>query len=140
MSCPPAAHDLRYRLRGRGGDQGLAGHGLLRLHEWYGRFSDEIAGKKFCHIAASWPGVGHNISPGAWDLVRQCFQLATGLPGKSATEEVEISAEWKNLDGLAKKAPPAKPRRPTPLPFPALPALQIQLISPHDRPHPTHRQ
>jgi poly(3-hydroxybutyrate) depolymerase len=76
--------------------------------EWYGRFRDEIAGKKFCHIAASWPGVGHNISAGAWDLARQCFQLATGLPGKSATEEVEISAEWKNLDGLAKKSPPAK--------------------------------
>jgi poly(3-hydroxybutyrate) depolymerase len=80
--------------------------------EWYGRFRDEIAGKKFCHIAASWPGVGHNISPGAWDLARQCFQLATGLPGKSATEEVEISAEWKNLDGIAKKSPPAKPALP----------------------------
>jgi hypothetical protein len=42
-------------------------------------------------------------------LTRQCFQLATGLPGKSATEEVAISAEWKNLDGLAKKPLPAKP-------------------------------
>jgi hypothetical protein len=70
--------------------------------EWYGRFRDEIAANKFCHIAASWPGVGHNISPGARDLARQCFQLATGLPGQSATEEVKISAEWNNLDGLAK--------------------------------------
>ena len=81
--------------------------------EWYGRFRDEIEKKKFCHIAASWPGVGHNISPGAWDLARQCFQLATGLPGISATEEVEISAEWKNLDGLAKNAQPAKPAPPS---------------------------
>ncbi len=86
--------------------------------EWYGRFRDEIAGKKFCHIAASWPGVGHNISPGAWDFARQCFQLATGLPGKSATEEVAISTEWKNLDGLAKKAPPAKPAPPVPATIP----------------------
>jgi poly(3-hydroxybutyrate) depolymerase len=86
--------------------------------EWYGRFRDEIEKKKFRHIAASWPGVGHSISPGAWDLARQCFQLATGLPGKSATEEAEISAEWKNLDGLVRNSPLAKSAPPAPATVP----------------------
>ncbi|QTN32684.1 hypothetical protein HZ994_10190 [Akkermansiaceae bacterium] len=88
---------------------GEAPYGRL---EWFGRFRDELDKKGFCHIAASWPGVGHSISPGAWDFAQQCFQLATGLPGKSATQEVAISAEWKNLDGIPKATPPAKPAPP----------------------------
>ncbi len=64
--------------------------------EWYGRFRDAIDKKGFRYIGATWPGVGHSISPGAWDLTRQCFQLATGLPGLTATEKVTISADWKN--------------------------------------------
>ena len=80
--------------------------------EWFGRFRDEIDKKGFCHIAATWPDVGHRISPGAWDFAKQCFQLATGLPGESATEEVEISGEWNNLDEIPKIAPPAKPKPP----------------------------
>ena len=43
--------------------------------------------------------------PGVQDLLRQCFQIATGLPGKSATETVEISPDWNNLSGV----PTAKP-------------------------------
>jgi predicted esterase len=75
--------------------------------EWFERFRDEIEKKRFAHIAATWPDVGHSISPGAWDFAKQCFQLATGLPGESATQEVIISDAWKN-------APPAPaPRAPT---------------------------
>lgn len=70
--------------------------------EWFGNFRDEIAKKNFCHIAKSWPDQGHQISPGAWDLMRQCFQIATGLPGASATEKVEISDDWQNLDQAPK--------------------------------------
>ncbi len=82
--------------------------------EWYHRFEKEMDQKKFCYIGGTWPDVGHNISPGAWDLAKQCFQLATGLPGQSATEEVVISDKWKNLDPkLIKKSAtvttPAKP-------------------------------
>lgn len=66
--------------------------------DWYHRFEKEMDQKKFCYIGGTWPDVGHNISPGAWDLAKQCFQLATGLPGQSATEEVVISDKWKNLD------------------------------------------
>jgi poly(3-hydroxybutyrate) depolymerase len=73
--------------------------------EWYGRFRDEIDKKRFAHIAASWPEVGHSISPGAWDFAKQCFQLATGLPGESATQEVTISDTWKNIGHLKKSAP-----------------------------------
>lgn len=75
--------------------------------EWFGRFRDEIDKKRFPHIAASWPEVGHNISPGAWDFAKQCFQLATGLPGESATQEVTISDAWKNIEHLKKSAPAA---------------------------------
>ena len=75
--------------------------------EWFGRFRDEIDEKRFAHIATSWPEVGHNISPGAWDFAKQCFQLATGLPGESATQEVAISDAWKNIDHLRKPAPAA---------------------------------
>jgi poly(3-hydroxybutyrate) depolymerase len=82
--------------------------------EWFGRFRDEIDKKRFAHIAASWPEVGHNISPGAWDFAKQCFQLATGLPGESATQEVAISDAWKNIDHLRKSAPAAPaPRTPS---------------------------
>lgn len=86
--------------------------------EWYGRFRDEIERKGFCHTGATWPGVGHRISPGAWDFAKQCFQLATGLPGESATEEVEIGEGWKNLDAIPRMAPPAKPK---PVAVPAIP-------------------
>jgi poly(3-hydroxybutyrate) depolymerase len=78
--------------------------------EWFGRFRDEIEKKRFAHIAASWPDVGHNISPGAWDLAKQCFQLATGLPGESATQEVAISDAWKNIGHLKKAAPAPDPK------------------------------
>lgn len=82
--------------------------------EWYGKFRDEIEKKRFAHIAASWPDVGHNISPGAWDLAKQCFQLATGLPGESATQEVTISDAWKNIEDIRKNAPAAPtPRAPS---------------------------
>jgi predicted esterase len=84
--------------------------------EWYERFRDEIDKKGFCYIGATWPDVGHRPSPGVWDFAMQCFQLATGLPGKSATEEVEISAEWKNLDEIPRVAKPAAPApKPQPL-------------------------
>jgi predicted esterase len=73
--------------------------------EWFGRFRDEIDQKRFAHIAASWPEVGHSISPGAWDFAKQCFQLATGLPGESATQEVAISDSWQNIGHLAKASP-----------------------------------
>lgn len=82
--------------------------------DWYKRFEKEMDDKKFCYIGGTWPDVGHNISPGAWDLAKQCFQLATGLPGESATEEVVISDAWKNLDNL-----PKKPRSTTPTSKPA---------------------
>lgn len=95
------------------GDTGKAfGEAPFNRVEWLGRFRDEIDKKGFCHIAATWPGVGHRISPGVWDFTKQCFQLATGLPGESATEEVKISADWKNLDAIPKLEPPAKPKPP----------------------------
>lgn len=71
--------------------------------DWYQRFRDEIDELGFCHAASSWPDVGHRISPGAWALARECFQLATGLPGNSASERVEISERWKHLDQLPKR-------------------------------------
>jgi hypothetical protein len=72
--------------------------------EWYGRFRDEIDKKNFCYIGGTWPDVGHSASAGVWELTKQCFQLATGLPGESATQEVEISPNWKNLDKIKKAA------------------------------------
>jgi poly(3-hydroxybutyrate) depolymerase len=72
--------------------------------EWYGRFRDEIDKKDFCYIGGTWPDVGHSASAGVWDFTKQCFQLATGLPGESATQEVEISPNWKNLDKIKKAA------------------------------------
>jgi poly(3-hydroxybutyrate) depolymerase len=81
--------------------------------EWFGRFRDEIERKRFPHIAAAWPEVGHSISPGAMDLAKQCFQLATGLPGESATQEVPISGAWKNIAEMV-KSPPAAPAPRTP--------------------------
>lgn len=77
--------------------------------EWFGRFHHEIDRKRFAHIAASWPEVGHSISPGAWDFAKQCFQLATGLPGESAAQEVTISDAWKNIEHLRKAAPTPDP-------------------------------
>ncbi|MEY3395141.1 MAG: hypothetical protein RL346_1377 [Verrucomicrobiota bacterium] len=88
---------------------------LFNRLDWYKRFQGEIDEKRFCYIGAVIPDVGHQMSGPAWDLMRQCFQLATGLPGKSATERVEISPEWKNLDGkktdasAPSKAPRARP-------------------------------
>ncbi len=75
--------------------------------EWYHRFENEMDQKKFCYIGGTWPEVGHQMSAGAWDLAKQCFQLATGLPGASATESVVISDAWKNLDAIPKKSPAA---------------------------------
>lgn len=86
----------------------FAGAKFNRL-KWYERFRDEIDKKGFCYAGAVWPDVGHRISPGAWDLMRECFQLATGLPGRSATGRVEISDLWKNLDEI----PNAQPAQPT---------------------------
>ncbi len=73
--------------------------------DWYKRFEKEMDKKKFTYIGKTWPKVGHRSSPGVQDLLRQCFQIATGLPGKSATETVEISPDWKSLSGV----PTAKP-------------------------------
>ena len=81
----------------------VKGYPYNRL-DWYKRFRDEIDKKDFCYIGGTWPDVGHSPSAGVWDLTKQCFQLATGLPGESATEPVEISAEWKNLDNIPKKS------------------------------------
>jgi poly(3-hydroxybutyrate) depolymerase len=82
--------------------------------EWYGRFRDEMDKKDFCYIGGTWPGVGHSASAGVWDFTKQCFQLATGLPGESATQEVEISPNWKNLDKI-KKAVTTASVKPTPI-------------------------
>ncbi len=79
--------------------------------EWFGKFRDEIDKKRFPHIAATWPEVGHNISPSAWDFAKQCFQLATGLPGESATQEVTISDSWKNIEDFRTSAPAASAPR-----------------------------
>jgi len=68
--------------------------------EWYGRFAKEMEKRKFCHVGATWPGVGHNISAGAWDFMKQCFQISTELPGQSATEKVTISPQWQHLDAV----------------------------------------
>jgi predicted esterase len=87
---------------------------LFNRLEWYGRFKDEIDKKKFCYIGDTWPDVGHSISPGAWDLAKQCFQIATGLPGQSATEEIAISPEWKNLDPKKSKLPTSNRKALTP--------------------------
>lgn len=65
--------------------------------DWLKRFAGEIDQQKFPHIAKVWPGVGHGMSEGARSLLRQCFQISTGLPGQSATERIEISPDWKNL-------------------------------------------
>lgn len=42
------------------------------------------------------------MSRGAKNMLQQCFQLATGLPGASATQKVEISPDWKNLGNIPK--------------------------------------
>lgn len=81
----------------------VQGYPYNRL-DWYKRFKEEIDKKDFCYIGATWPNVGHSASAGVWDLTKQCFQLATGLPGESATQEVEISPDWKNLDKIKKAA------------------------------------
>lgn len=65
--------------------------------DWYKEFRDEIDAQKFTYIGATWPDVAHRISPGAWELARQCFQIATGLPGGEDGKPVEISSDWKNL-------------------------------------------
>ena len=74
--------------------------------EWYKRFENEMGSRKFTYIGKIWPDVGHRPAAGMQDLLRQCFQISTALPGKSATETVEISTDWKNLSGL----PTTKPR------------------------------
>jgi poly(3-hydroxybutyrate) depolymerase len=89
--------------------------------EWYHRFEKEMDQGKYCYIGGTWPDVGHSASGGAWDLTKQCFQLATGLPGQSATEEVVISDQWKNLDNL-----PKPPRSATATPKPAVPNKATQ--------------
>lgn len=77
--------------------------------EWFGRFRDELEKGRFTFIAASWPGVGHSPSPGVTDFAKQCFQIATGLPGENATTTVAISDQWKNLDKGVAPAP-ARPQ------------------------------
>jgi predicted esterase len=93
--------------------------------EWFRRFDAEIQAGGFCHIGKEWPGVGHSMCAEAWDLTRQCFQLATGLPGASATEEIAISDDWKNRATPRAKPVPkskaktkAKPRVTKPKPKP----------------------
>lgn len=83
--------------------------------EWYGRFRAEIDQMGFCYIGGTWPEVGHSMSVGAWNLAKQCFQLATGLPGESATQSVVISDAWKNLDKLPKQSSSAKDARREPV-------------------------
>jgi len=102
-------------------DTGFSFNGALfgRL-DWYKRFEKEMDQKKMCYIGGTWPDVGHNMSAPAWDFAKQCFQLATGLPGESATEEVEISPDWKNLNNLPK---PSWPIAAAPKPTPAKPAI-----------------
>jgi poly(3-hydroxybutyrate) depolymerase len=87
--------------------------------EWYGRFQNALDSTGFAYVGGTWPGVGHSMCPEAWSLAKQCFQLGTGLPGESATEEVAISDAWKNLKVNpkvnSKKVPPKKappPARP----------------------------
>jgi poly(3-hydroxybutyrate) depolymerase len=95
--------------------------------EWFGRFRDEIDKKEFCHIGGTWPGVGHSASAGVWDFTKQCFQLATGLPGESATQEVEISPNWKNLDKIKKTVTTASVK-PTPV-KPAVNAVELDKMA-----------
>lgn len=83
--------------------------------DWYKRFEKEMDEKKFCYIGGTWPEVGHSMSAGAWDLAKQCFQLATGLPGESATQSVVISDAWKNLDNLSKPSSSATGARRPPV-------------------------
>jgi poly(3-hydroxybutyrate) depolymerase len=98
----------------------VAGYPYNRL-DWYKRFKEEIDKKGFCYIGGTWPGVGHSASAGVWDLTKQCFQLATGLPGASATEQVVLSDQWKNLENL-----PKPPRSTTSSPKPAVPDTATQ--------------
>ena len=65
--------------------------------EWCERFRVEIDKIGFVYIADTWPDVAHRISPGAVQLMRECFQIATGLPGGEGGDLVEISPEWKKL-------------------------------------------
>lgn len=81
---------------------GSAKYGRL---DWFKHFVKELETNKLTYIADTWPDVGHRPSPGVQKLLKECFQLATGLPGQSATESVEISNQWVNLDML----PDAKP-------------------------------
>jgi len=71
---------------------------------WYKKFAKAIDRRKYCYIGNTWPNQGHGMSSGAKNLLQQCFQLATGLPGASATQKVSISPEWKNLDNIPKFA------------------------------------
>lgn len=93
--------------------------------EWFRRFHAQMQAGGFCHIGKEWPGVGHKICPEAWDLTKQCFQISTGLPGASATEEIAISDDWKNRviprvnpapKAKAKAKPKARVTKPKPKP------------------------
>lgn len=68
--------------------------------DWFNRFREQVEKSKFCHIAKTWPEQGHRAGPGVHEITRQCFQLATGLPGESAKKTVKISPDWQNLDNL----------------------------------------
>lgn len=86
--------------------------------DWYKVFRDEIDKKKFCYIGGIWPDTGHNMTGQVTELMKQCFQLATGLPGESATQEVKISEEWKNLDNLKGNEAVAKnDKKPSGVPY-----------------------
>lgn len=75
--------------------------------DWHGRFQKELEKNHFCYRSATWPNVGHSMSAGATEMLKECFQIATGLPGESATQPVTIRPEWKNL---STKLPPSAPK------------------------------
>lgn len=111
------AKDIPFAISCGEKDTGFSfGGALFGRLDWYKRFEKEMDEKKMCYIGGTWPDVGHNMSAPAWDFAKQCFQLATGLPGESATQEVVISDAWKNLDNLPKKprsTTPAAPNKPS---------------------------
>lgn len=94
--------------------------------DWFKEFRDEIDAKKFTYIGDTWPDVGHNMSSGAWDLARQCFQVATGLPGGADGQPVEISSQWKNLPDNASRLE-TKPPSPAP---PAVSQAELDQVLP----------
>jgi len=85
--------------------------------KWYQVFEKEMEKKGMCFIGGTWPKIGHKMCPQAWELTKQCFQLATGLPGESAKKTVKISDAWKNLDGVPKKSADTDDAKKPPRPY-----------------------